>query len=223
MRATPSKPNQRIASVVTLVAIVLPPLSGCANWSYNALHIGQTPREYADVLPRTFTRDTGDDLCYYEEKRGQRFEAIIVNLGADRRVDGKWQAQRRVRKDWLGRESLMYGLRGEFDPTRVGLDEAAAADVLRFYLLALTEWHDDPQVIMARGMIATGVVRLLESWPEIDLSDLADDVDALQLLSVGGGTAKVAQDANGVFHFEYQESVARDAAAPAPTSQPVSE
>ncbi len=182
--------------------------TGCADWSYRAIEIGQNPRDYDNVLPRGLSRQTELGLCYFEAKDSGRSDAVVVNLGADRRVDGKWHATQIKRLVWR-QPKTGYHLHGEFAPGRVGLGQAGPVDVLRLNLLALTERQVDPHVVRAHTLVAAGIARLIESSPDTSLADVCPDAEDLLALTSADGQAQLERDEAGVYHFEYHEGIER--------------
>lgn len=177
--------------------------TGCLNWSYGRIELGAGPADYDRVLPMEDTRQTPLGFCYVGTNRAGRVDAFVVQVGVDRRVVAKWQATYDP-GDWFDRMPS-YRLRGMYDPSKTGLDQASLQDVVRMVLSQLGEIDVDQLQREAHGWIAAGLVRIGESFDGFAPADpLTPETETLLQDAPPGGDVEAYQDEQGVMHFRYE-------------------
>ncbi|MBU0637700.1 MAG: hypothetical protein KKB50_02455 [Planctomycetes bacterium] len=181
-------------------------LPGCADWGYQRIHIGQTPREYERVLPQEHARRTGLGLCYYKQDRvGGRTDTLLVLLAHDRRVAGKVWATITERRG--GRQAATsYWLRGELDPVLTETAGAGPIDTLRAIAADLMSDPGEKLTRDAHALVVAGLVRLMERWPHVRDTGLVTASLGEALARVpAGGVARLAVDERGAYLIEYRQ------------------
>lgn len=157
-----SWPLSRAASVprATLLAALLVPLlltnSGCMSWSYSRIAIGDGPQEYERLLPEEYVRRHEGAIHAMTTARDGSVEGLLLVIGSDRRVIGKWYAAD-LQRSWYRWSGTGYRLRGEVDAQRAGIAADASADLVRRCALELSEPATDnlsreTQEFFLRGM-----------------------------------------------------------------------
>lgn len=195
----------RLVLILSLAAATL--ATGCAEFGYQRVQLGQEPRAYRQAFPDDKTRRTPLGFCYAERDDLGRHDATVVLLTGDRRVAGKLHATHVERRGLFGAETN-YQLRGELDPELLRLSEAGPIDTLRVIADELTSVRDDTFVRDAHDWIAVGLVRLVQHWPHVGdegpagarLTGTLDRVPS-------GGVARITVDTRGVFLIEYTQTV----------------
>lgn len=185
------------------LAATLPMLTGCARINLDRLTLGQELRQPQRVFPEGRALRTDVGLCYLERDRLGRTDAIVVLLTRDQRVAGKLHACLRQRRGGSS-PTIEYHLRGEFDPQLVGLSGTGPIDTLRAIADELTSHARDGVVREAHGLIAAGMVRMVQQWPHADdegptpprLAELLERVPP-------GGEAKITVRRRGTRVIEY--------------------
>jgi hypothetical protein len=191
-----SSHTSRRSYVAALVLCL--PLAGCIDWSYDRLRIGAGPADYARLLPDAGARRTAGGLTYFGQSAG-RTDVIVVQLGEDRRVFGKWQATWVAR---LGRTG--FRLRGAFAPQRAGLEQAGPTDVLRYMLLELATPQDDPLATTACGRMTAALLEYCRHWGKFDPPAGVTTQPAAGTPEVpAGGHAGFSAAPDGTYHFDY--------------------
>lgn len=161
--------------------------AGCASWSYDAVQPGQVPREYEYRLPAAATQRTPLGLCYVSRDLTGRSDVIVLLVTADRRLAGKFHAERVVLR--LGpRVQRSYRLRGLVDPGLLGAGRAGPLDVLRAVLSDLVQAEAQASVRQAHHEVAAGLARLIERWPAAELDPAHAEAlrEALEGVAPGG-------------------------------------
>lgn len=165
-----SKPD-RFSIVRPLVALCLATVGltncGCATWSYNNIQIGQAPREYERLLPAEQTRRTSLGLCYYDVDSLGREDVIMILVSHNRRVAGKLRVQfvPRVTDPSKPRGLIMEA---EIAPSWLGGELPGPADLLRYLLTRLADYHADNTTMRAHGWVVAAAIRLLEAQPNVE-------------------------------------------------------
>jgi hypothetical protein len=177
--------------------------SGCAEYSYNRLQLGQEPKAYDRALPAEQSRRSPTGICCYAAER-DRTDAIVVLLTPDRRVAGKLYAAYRENR-WGFPPTPTYVLKGELDPRLIRLAEAGPVDTLRTVADELTTPGLDAFTRDAQAWIAAGMVRLLQQWPHVGDEGPAVTRLAGMLERVpAGGTTQLTVGADGRYQLEYR-------------------
>lgn len=198
--------HRRFLATGMLAALTLPPLTGCADWSYRKIQIGQVPQDYGRVLPADTSRRTSLGLCHLSGETWGQTEAIVVLLTSDRRVAGKLRA-RVLRSRWgRGPGEPGYLLQGELDPELYGVQDAGPLDALRAITSELIDYRGEQLALEAHAWIAVGLTRLMQRWPGVAEAGAATERlrDALEMVP-GGGAARIEVDERGVYHLEYRQ------------------
>jgi len=196
------------AGVVT--GLTLLALTGCTNWSYRQIQLGQSPKDYGRVLPAETSRKTALGLCHLSESRLGHTDALVVLLADDRRVAGKLWARRFVRKWRLGGAERGFRLVGELDPELYGVAGSGPLDTLRAIAAELTDYRGEKLAQDAHAWVAAGLVRLMQRWPGVrDTGVSSQRLDELLDLVPGGGTARLEIDDRGIYHLEYEQGRTR--------------
>ncbi len=181
----------------------LPLLSGCVQYSYDRLRIGQEQREYRLAFPEEKIRPTAAGFCFMEQGSLGRTDAVGVLLTRDRRIAGKLHAAHLERNLGLGPE-VGYRLHAELDPRLLDTAGAGPIDALRVVADDLTVRGEDTFVRTAHGWVAAGLVRIIQQWPHVGDEGPAITrlTDALARVPAGG-EARISVDPRGVYQIEY--------------------
>jgi hypothetical protein len=197
-----------LAGVVT--GLTLLALTGCTNWSYRQIQLGQSPKDYERVLPAETSRKTALGLCHLSEDRFGHQDALVVLLANDRRVAGKLWARHFGRKWRLGGAERGFRLVGELDPELYGVAGSGPLDTLRAIAGELTDYRGEKLAVDAHTWVAAGLVRLMQRWPGVrDTGVASQRLDELLDLVPGGGTARLEIDERGIYHLEYEQGRTR--------------
>lgn len=192
---------------ISLSAILL--LSGCAQWNYQQLRIGQGPGEYDRILPAEQTRRTESGLASWaEDVLSNRTDATIVLLSRDRRIAGRILTTR-VERIGLRRE-VELTLEGEIDPRLSGFERTAPVDILRALISELALFQGEQLARDAHAYTAAALARMVTAWPGSDspsqrISGLGEYLDK----TPSGGETTIRIDPNGLVHFYYRAVAAR--------------
>lgn len=180
------------------------PLTGCASWSYDRIHIGAPRSEYETIFPREQTRLTDLGICSLQADRAGRVDVFLILVTQDRRVAGKIWATNEER-GFLGWNDRGFRLRGEIDARLFGAQEAGPIDTLRLLASQLSDYRGEKLALDAHSWIIAGLVRLMQCWPSVKDTGVSTERLTETLDRVpGGGTASLNADANGIVSFEYQ-------------------
>lgn len=192
-----------------VLACVQLAIVGCADATYDMIRLGQQPQEYERILPADRSRRTHLGLCYLDSDIGGRTDAIVVLLTADRRVAARIQSTC-FERDWGFKVDRGFRLRGELDPRLYDLHAAGPIDTLRAIAGDLSNYQGEKLASDAYAWVAAGLVRLMQCWPNV--SDVGVETHRLTDLFervAGGGAARIAVDARGVYRFEYEQGITR--------------
>lgn len=193
----------RAAAFATGALIALVALTGCAQFGYDQLQIGQELRNPDRLFPAERTTRSDVGLGYLERDWFGRTDAVVVLLTRDRLVAGKFHAAHiNGASGWPAQRG--YALRGVFDPTLWRLDEAGPLDALRVVADELTQRREGRAVPEAQEWVAAGLVRTVQQWPHLGdagpafvrLTELLGRVRA-------GGTATLGIRPDGTYAVEY--------------------
>lgn len=177
---------------------------GCVKLTYDRLHLGEPPSKYERMLPASESRRTMVGLCQLRKSSGGKSEAILLVLSDDRRLAGKIRV-RRVRSEAGLLSHREYELWGTIDPVLYGAGQAGPADVLRSLVRSLVDYRGERLAVEAHRLVAAGLLRILEQWPEAADLGLSPDLAAdLAEIAPGGGKSHVETADNGVIRFEYR-------------------
>jgi len=194
---------------IGLLAAAVLALSGCSAMSYNAIELGQGPREYDRILPDDTSRTTALGLCHLSKQLNGQTNAIVVFLTPDRRVAGKLYAKH-IDRNWGFVRRSGYTLVGELDLEAYDVGQTGAIDTLRAMTSELTQVRGEPIVMDAHAWVAAGLVRLLQRWPAVeDFGVPSERLSELLELVPGGGAARISVTEDGVFLVEYRQGVQR--------------
>lgn len=189
------------------IAAALAGTTGCANWSYNSIRVGQNPREYEKLLPAFDTRRTPLGLCYYKVDSIGREDIIMILVSENRRVAGKLRTQVGAAGKTLGGPRGLT-MTGEISGDWLGAELPGPADTLRYLLTRLAEFHADHTTMRAHGWVAAGLTRLLELNPQADpITSLPASFSA-ELERVPSGGSGDARAAGGRIIFHYSQPAA---------------
>lgn len=183
--------------------------TGCADWSYRRIQLGQQLGEYQRAFPEARSRRTDSTLCCLEQDVTGRTDAVVVLLTRDRQVSGKLHATH-FERNYGFRVETGYLLRGELDPELTQLRATGPVDTLRAIADELTSSTGDKLVKEAHGWVAAGIVRLVQRWPHVGdqgpafprLTDMLERVP-------GGGTARITVNERGAYVLEYRQGTTR--------------
>ncbi len=147
---------------------------GCHDLSYRAAPLGAGPNDYDRIFPLEHLRLTDIGRCYLSPERNGRIDALVLQLGEDRRVVGRWQA---TFIDRTGRWNAESGfrLRGEVFPERLGMGGARPFDTLKSVVLDLVDSANDPLSLAAHARIAAGLERVAQHFNAGPLLAPADE------------------------------------------------
>lgn len=188
---------------ISLLALALAG-SGCAKLTYDRLNLGEPPSKYERMLPASESRRTAVGLCQLKKSAGGKVESILLVLSDDRRLAGKVRVRRVQRSAGL-LGSTTYELYGSVDPVLYGAAEAGPADVLRSLVRSLVDYRGEKLAMEAHRLVAAGLLRLLERWPEAGDLGLSADVSAdLAEIAPSGGTSRIDVRDSGVIDFQYR-------------------
>lgn len=187
-------------ALLTLVAA-----GGCASLNYERIALGMGPAELSRVLPEARTRPTPVGLAYLDPgdaTGGRPGAAIVVLLTEQRRVAGKFLAERTADALWAGRPA--YRLIGEVDAELYGVQQTSPIDVARMIAGELAQVEGERLVREAHGWVAAGLLRWLEGWPGLrDFAVPEDARDRLLELAPAGGTLALERTGGGRLRFAY--------------------
>jgi hypothetical protein len=206
--------NHRLIQRGLCPAALLAPLAallvGCANWSYDQIQLGQSPRDYARVLPAETSRKTALGLCHLSHDKLGHTDALVVLLTSERRVAAKLQA-RYFESGWrFGRTESGFRLVGELDPELYGVAGSGPLDSLRALAANLTDYRGEKLALDAHAWVAAGLVRLMQRWPNVrDVGISSQRLDQLLERVPGGGTARLEVDTDGIYHLLYEQGRTR--------------
>lgn len=191
----------RVAGVA-LAAMALAGV-GCAKLTYDRLILGEPPSKYERMLPASESRRTAVGLCQLKKSAGGKTESILLVLSDDRRLAGKIRVQRAQRESGL-LSRRTYELYGSINPGLYGAAEAGPADVLRSLVRSLVDYRGEKLAMEAHRLVAAGLLRLLERWPEAaDLGLSAELTADLAEIAPSGGTSRIDVRESGVIDFQY--------------------
>lgn len=187
-------------------------LAGCADTTYKQLRLGQQRSEYDRIMPRESTRATDYGMAYLTHSAAKgRTDAIVVLVTPDRRIAGKIQAVVVERANWLLPGSTQRGflLRGEIDPHIAQLEATGPVDTLRLVAADLIRYRGDRLATDSHAIVAGGLVRLMQAWPNVtDVGvDTARIAPVLEQIPAGGVT-NIAVNSDGVYRFDYRQGAA---------------
>ena len=187
-----------IRPILTLALLTV--LTGCSNWTYRHLQIGQTPHEYRRVLPTINTDQTPATVCYLKRQGSDRRDALVVLLTVDRRLAGKLRASYRQRKN-----EFTYRLDGKIDPRLYGTEDAGITNTLRALAIDLTEHPGRQLAVEVHTWVAAGIVRLLAESPETgDFGVSAQQLQKLFERVPAGGQSQLKRSEQGYIELEYK-------------------
>lgn len=178
-------------------------MCGCAELHYSRVRLGQTPEQYDKVLPQESVRRTDAGMCWLERDRFGRTDAIVLLMSRDKRVGGKLRATR-IHRDYGMMSETRYELSGEIDPRISGYRETGPLDMIRAVQMDLAEQSGDATAVQALRLVSTGLLRVLQRWPNsgepVTPVTLGESVE----LVPGGGEATLRVDRGGLFHIAYR-------------------
>ena len=194
-----------INSPLPLLLLCIATLTGCANWSYDKFQLGQLPSDYERILPLDSSRKTALGLCHLKKAKSGRTDALVVLLTEDRRVAAKISA-RHIPRDWLGRDKPGFELIGRLDPNLYGVAGSGPLDTLRAVVGDLTDYRGEKFAVDTHAWIAAGLIRLMQSWSEVqDVGVSSQRLKKLLELVPGGGVGRIETDNHGIYHMEYKQ------------------
>lgn len=197
--------NQSPSATAGVVAVLLLLCTGCADWSYRQIRLGQSSEDYARILPPETSRRTALGLCHLSSDGFGRTEAFVVLLTSDRRVAGKLRA-RHYQRDWGLRVDRGFWLEGELDPELYGVQSTGPLDTLRAIAGELTDYRGEKLALDAHAWVAAGLVRLIQRWPGVrDVGVSSQRLSELFERVPGGGVARIEVDENGIYRLEYKQ------------------
>lgn len=194
---------------VVLCVFGLGLLGGCADATYDRISLGMERDAFESAFPRTGSRRTDLGVSHIARDAFGRTDAFVVLQTQDRRAAAKMQATL-FERDAVWQRERGYRLRGAVDPRLAGLREVGPIDILRVMADDLTAYQGERRACEAHELVAAGLVRLIQRWPH-----MGDEGPALPRLSEAlvrvpaGGAARMRVDADGVYHFAYEEGTSR--------------
>ena len=192
------------------ICLAILTLSGCADWSYQRIQLGQSPEDYARVLPMETSRRTALGLCHLSKNALGRTDALVVLLTSDRRVAAKLRARHFEHKWGVNRTERGYWLVGELNPELYGVAGSGPLDTLRAIAGELTVYRGEKLALDAHAWVAAGLVRLVQRWPGVnDVGVSSQRLSELVERVPGGGTARIEIDDRGIYHLEYKQGRTR--------------
>ncbi|HRS27917.1 MAG TPA: hypothetical protein P5255_06600 [Phycisphaerae bacterium] len=196
------------AACLTAVAMLVS-LTGCATMTYDRIRLGASQSECRQLLDQDVFHSCNIGFSGSRQDAAGRTDAVVVLLGRDGVVGGKLQATvARPRGVPLVPAALApaptFQLRGELDLVALSLAGAGPLDVLRAVLVELMDRPTNLSAEPARELVAAGIVRLMERWPNLDAAgqfpDLADTLERVP----SGGVARLGITAHNTFFLEYE-------------------
>jgi hypothetical protein len=201
--------HRSVCTAALLAAPVLLLLTGCTDWAYRQIQLGQSAEEYERVLPAETSRRTAVGLCHLSSDRFGRTDAFVVLLTGDRRVAGKLRA-RHYERDWGLKVDRGFWLEGELDPELYGVQSAGPLDTLRAIAGDLTDYRGEKLALDAHAWVAAGLVRLMQRWPGVeDVGVSSQRLSELFELVPGGGAARLEVNERGIYRLEYKQGTTR--------------
>jgi hypothetical protein len=200
--------SQLRGALALLAALALLCLTGCADWSYRQIRLGQESDDFERVLPAETSRRTALGLCHLSEDKLGRTDAIVVLLTSDRRVAGKLRAH--FQRNWGFKTDYGFWLQGELDPELYGVEASGPLDTLRALAVELTDYQGERLALDAHAWAAAGLVRLIQRWPGVaDAGVSSQRLEELFEQVPGGGTARLEVDERGIYRLEYRQGKTR--------------
>jgi hypothetical protein len=206
MRTARIARRQKLALASTLVLVPLLLTTGCADWSYRQIQLGQSPQDYARILPAGTSRRTALGLCHLSNDHFGRTDAIVVLLTSDRQVAAKLWARHYERNWGFNKVTRGFRLVGELDPELYDVEGTGPLDSLRAIASELTDYRGEKLALEAHAWVAAGLVRFLQRWPPVaDMGVTSQRLSELFERVPGGGGAHLEVDEHGIYHFEYRQ------------------
>jgi hypothetical protein len=182
-------------------------LTGCADWSYRQIQLGQPSDNYERVLPAETSRRTALGLCHLSEDGLGRTDAMVVLLTDDRRVAAKMWA-RHLEREWGWKTDRGFWLEGELEPELYGAQATGPLDTLRAIAGELTDYRGEKLALDAHAWVAAGLVRLIQRWPRVESTGVSSQrLSELFELVPGGGAARIEVNEQGIYRFEYKQGL----------------
>ena len=202
--------KRKVLTTFAVAFLAVFTLTGCADWTYRKIQIGQTPSEYARVLPLENSRKTALGMCSLQAGKSGRTDVIVVFLTEDRRVSAKFWARHKERNWGFGRRETKFELDGELDPKLYGSEGCGPVDTLRALISDLTEYRGEKLALDAHSWIAAGLIRLMQCWPSDRDNGVSSPLLKARLEFIpGGGTGRMEIDPKGCYQLHYHQSGGR--------------
>jgi hypothetical protein len=196
-------------AVVMLATTTVLILAGCTAMTYDRIRLGRTQDECRQLLDQEVFRSCDIGYSGIQQDPAGRTNALVVLLGRDGLVGGKLQATLATPGGVpLGQPSatgaaLSFQLRGELDLAALALQGAGPLDVLRAVLSELAGQQTVQSAGAARELVAAGLVRLLERWPQLNpASQFPELAETLERVPAHGD-ARLGVTPQGLFFLQY--------------------
>jgi hypothetical protein len=199
----------RTAAILPLLALVVM-LSGCAEFGYHKVQIGQHRAEYKAAFPEGQVRRTDTGLSYLDHAGAGQTDAVVIFLTPDHQIAGKLLAQLREPAAWSLRRESSYHLEGQLDPVRLVLAETGPIDLIRALADSLVRAPGDTTTRQSHDLVAAGLTRIAQQWPQVGDPGPAFPLltEALEIVP-GRGTAHIGVDPDGYVHVSYDTTLSR--------------
>jgi hypothetical protein len=184
-------------------------VSGCSTMTYDSVRLGLMQDDCRQLLDQEAFHSCDIGYTGIQQDAAGRTVALVVLLGRDGVVGGKLEATTTppggapIAPPSATAAALTFQLRGELDLDALALEGAGPLDTVRAMLSELA----DPQTIESAGapreLVAAGLVRLLERWPQLNPAakypHLADTLERVP----ARGAARLGITPQGFFSLAY--------------------
>lgn len=194
----------KLGLLLTLPITIL----GCASWNYDRIQLREPLPDLDSQFPRDEARKTSLGVAHLRNPNSPQAAAVVILVTLEKRVAAKFHAAQHQR-DWGFSVERGYELAGQIDLELLAAKNPGPLAALRTIARQLAAYQGDPAAEHAHQLVAAGLVRIIQRWPDIEnLGPTSDQVNALATLAPGGGRAALTMDLDGTFHISYRQGIA---------------